>query len=129
VGEKECEMTLMCRVAQKRKVQLATDNPLWTVHEKIETEPTVDAEYVVMTLRENGEERGFEFVEGVATSITEAKARRSADILRRGLHLGITVPKQSSNHLRLLRDLFLNMDLEKDFSRFVYDEEGDIERA
>lgn len=120
-------MTLMCRVAQKRKEQLAIDNPMLTVHQKIETEPTVKEEYVAMTVREGASEMGFEFVEGPVTFFTEEKARRYADILRKGLHLGITVPKKSSNLLKLLRDLFSNMDIEWKPSMFVYDEEGNIE--
>jgi len=122
-------MTLLCRVARKRKEQLAVDYPLWTVRQNIKTEPTVEEEYVVMILNEKEEQKGFEFVEGAATSITEAKARRYADILRRDLYLGITVPKRSSGHLKLLRDLYLNMDLMKGFIGSVYDEEGNVEKA
>jgi len=64
-------MTLLCRVAQNRKNQIAAENPRCSIMEKIETDETLGTEFVVITLKEGGEDRGFECVESGATFLME----------------------------------------------------------
>jgi hypothetical protein len=125
MGKRECELTNLCKIAQKRKEEIAREHPEIFAKEKIETDETLGAEYVVITLREGGEIKGFEFVENASTFLIEAKAERYTDILKKRHYLGIVVPGQARDHIMVLRSQFRDKELMNP-AFFVYDEAGNI---
>ncbi|MDD1773165.1 MAG: hypothetical protein LUQ14_00895 [Methanomassiliicoccales archaeon] len=121
----ECEMMRLCKAAHKRKEQMVNETPLLSVGMKIETDSALDKEYVVITMKEGGEERGVEFIENDSTFFTEAKARRHVDILKKGLCLGIVVPERSFDLVLGLKSMLRNQEL-RNPAFFVYDEAGNV---
>jgi hypothetical protein len=128
VGKRECELTSLCKIAQKRKEEIAREHPEVFAREKIETDETLRMEYVVITLRKGGEVKGFEFIENASTFLIEAKAERYTDILKKRHYLGIVVPGQARDHIMVLRSQFRDKELMNP-AFFVYDEYGNINRV
>jgi uncharacterized protein YuzE len=127
VGKREEELSLLRRVTQKRKEAIAQEHPGIFAMEKIETDETLAMEYVLITLKKDGEVMGYEFIENPSTFLIEAKAKRYTDILKRGYYLGIVVPGQSRDRALALRSQFREKELMNP-AFFVYDEYGDISR-
>jgi hypothetical protein len=128
VGKREYDLTDLYKIAQKRKEEIAREHPEVFAIEEIETDETPGVEYVVITLRAGGEVKGFEFVENASTFLTEAKAERYTDILKKRQYLGIVVPGQARDHIMVLRSQFRDKELiNPEF--FVYDEAGNINRV
>ena len=125
MGKRECELTLLCEVAQKRKEAIAQENPGIFAREKIETDETLREEYVVVTLIKGKEVKGYEFIETASTFLIEVKAERYTDILKRGYYLGIVVPGQSRDRALMLRSQFQDKELMNP-AFFVYDDDGNI---
>ncbi len=125
MGKKECELTSLCKIAQKRKEEIAREYPEIFAREKIETDETLGMEYVVITLTKGGEVKGFEFIENASTFLTEAKAKRYTDILKRGYYLGIVAPAHARDRVLMLRSRFRDKELMNP-AFFVYDEYGNI---
>ncbi|MDD1768895.1 MAG: hypothetical protein LUQ55_02810 [Methanomassiliicoccales archaeon] len=128
MGTRECELTGLCEIAQKRKEEIAREYPDVFATEKMETDETLGMEYVVVTLRKDGEVKGFEFIENASTFLTESKAERYVDILKRGYYLEIVVPAHTRDHVSVLRSQFRDKELMNPVF-FVYDEHGNINRV
>jgi hypothetical protein len=128
VGKRECDLTSLCEIAQKRKEEIAREYPEVFATEKIETDETLGMEYVVVTLRKGGEVKGFEFIENASTFLTEAKAKRYVDILKRGYYLEIVVPAHTRDRVLVLRSQFRDKELMNPVF-FVYDELGNMNRV
>jgi hypothetical protein len=125
VGKRECELTLLCELAQKRKEAIAQEHPGIFTREEIETDETLRTEYVVIKLIKDKEVNGFEFIETASTFLTEAKAKRYTDILKRSNYLGIVVPAHKRDRALVLRSQFRDKELMNP-AFFIYDEGGDI---
>lgn len=125
MGKKECELIYLCKIAQKRKEEIAREHPEILAREKIETDETLGMEYVVITLRQGGEVKGFEFIENAATFLSEAKAERYTDILKNRYYLGIVAPGQTRDRLLVLRSQLRDKELVNP-AFFVYDDCGNI---
>ena len=127
MGKREWELTLLRRVAQKCKEGIALEHPGVFAGEKIETDETLAKEYIVLTLMKGGDVKGYEFIETGSTFLTEAKAERYMNILKRGYYLGIVVPGHARDRALVLRSRFRVKALTNP-AFFVYDEYGDISR-
>ena len=52
-----------------------------------------EEESIILTLKEDDEVRGFEFVEDGTTFITKLRSKTYVDMLRRGYRIGILIPE------------------------------------